>query len=292
MGITHEQASDLFRRPPGRFFEVGVAEVACRTVGSGPHVVFVHGWPVNGATFRQLLPYLVDHVTCHVLDLPGAGSSRFDPDSPLSLDLHIESVRRVVDQLEVDDVAVVGHDSGGMIARHAMAGDPRLRAMGLIDTEQTDGLSWRFRSFVAARRMPGLAQGLGWVAARPRIRRSPLVFGAAFTDRALLDGEFAEFFMRPLHTDAQARQAAARLLRSFDPRFVAELRGLHSRIDVPVQLIWGENDQFFPVEWARTMVDTFADARLEVIEGAGLFVHEERPAQVARALLNVVASPA
>ena len=48
----------------------------------------------------------------------------------------------------LDDVAVVGHDSGGMIARHAVAGDPRLRAMGLIDTEQTHGLSLRFKLFL------------------------------------------------------------------------------------------------------------------------------------------------
>ena len=28
------------------------------TVGSGPDVLFVHGWPVSGATFRLLLPHL------------------------------------------------------------------------------------------------------------------------------------------------------------------------------------------------------------------------------------------
>jgi pimeloyl-ACP methyl ester carboxylesterase len=33
------------------------------------------------------------------------------------------------------------------------------------------------------------------------------------------------------------------------------------------------------------MLPEFADARLEVIPGAGLFAHEERPADVARALL-------
>ena len=60
-------------------------------------------------------------------------------DTTLTVDQHIHTVRRVVDLLELDDVAVVGHDSGGMIARHALAGDPRLRAMGLINTEQPHG---------------------------------------------------------------------------------------------------------------------------------------------------------
>ena len=44
-------------------------------------------------------------------------------------------------------------------------------------------------------------------------------------------------------------------------------RRLHQRIDVPVQLVWGEHDKFFPVDWAQEMVGTFPDARLEVIAG-------------------------
>jgi pimeloyl-ACP methyl ester carboxylesterase len=36
------------------------------------------------------------------------------------------------------------------------------------------------------------------------------------------------------------------------------------------------------------MVGDFRDARLEVIAGAGLFAHEERPAEVAQALLPVL----
>jgi haloalkane dehalogenase len=50
-------------------------------------------------------------------------------------------------------------------------------------------------------------------------------------------------------------------------------------------LVWGDKDPFFPVERARAMVPQFPDAQLSVIEGAGLFSHEERPAEVAQALL-------
>ena len=45
----------------------------------------------------------------------------------------------------------------------------------------------------------------------------------------------------------------------------------------------------FPVERARDMVATFPDAQLQIVEGAGLFAHEERPAEVAAALLDVIA---
>ena len=289
--LTAAGAADLFRREPDRFLDVGAGEVAYRRVGSGPDVLFVHGWPVSGATFRTLLPHLAEHVTCHVIDLPGAGSSRFTADTTITVDTHIQSVRRMLDLLELNDVAVVGHDSGGLIARHAVAGDTRLRAMGLINTEQPHGLSWRFKSFIAIRHLPGVGGALGWVCGQRRLRRNPLVFGAAFADASLLDGEFDEFFLKPLHDLPARRDAAVRLLRSFDVQHVRDLAAVHGRIGVPVQLVWGEKDPFFPLAWAREMVGTFADARLTVVEGAGLFSHEERPAEVAAALLPTLVAP-
>jgi pimeloyl-ACP methyl ester carboxylesterase len=285
--LSAADATDLFRRDPDRFLDVGAGEVAYRRVGTGPDVLFVHGWPVSGATFRKLLPHLADHVTCHVIDLPSAGSSRFDADTPLSVAQHIKSVKGVVDLLELDAVAAVGHDSGGLIVRHALAGDGRLRAMGLVNTEPpTPG--WRFRSFIAVRRLPGLAAGLGWAAGTPRVRRSKLVFGDAFADRSHLDGEFAEFFFQPLHDSPERRNAAVKVLRSFDMGDVTGLAAVHAKIDVPVQLVWGDQDPFFPLDGAQKMLSTFPDARLHVVEGGGLFVHEERPAEVADALLPVL----
>ncbi|MEL7210121.1 MAG: alpha/beta fold hydrolase, partial [Actinomycetota bacterium] len=221
--MTQADAAALFRAEPTGFIDVGDSEVAHRRVGTGPDVLFVHGWPVTGATYRRLLPHLVDHVTCHVVDLPGAGDSRFGPDSPLGIDVHIDSVGRIVDALELESVAVVGHDSGGMIARHAMAGDERLRSMGLIDTEQSRGLSLRFRQFLAARNLPGFGRAFGWIAGQPRLRRNKFVLGDAFVDRSLLDGEFAEFFLDPLHGSPAHLEAAVRILHTFEDRYVAEL---------------------------------------------------------------------
>jgi pimeloyl-ACP methyl ester carboxylesterase len=286
--FTITDATELFRAAPQRYLDVGAGEVAYRSVGTGPDVLFVHGWPVSGATYRCLLPHLVDHVTCHLIDLPSAGQSRFDATTPLSISQHITSVRRVVDLLELDRVAVVGHDSGGMIARHAMAGDERLSAMGLIDTEQSAGLSLRFKMFLANRHVPGFGKVLGWLAGKPGLRRNGFVLGDAFVDRSLLDGEFDEFFLQPLATDPARLAATMKVLRTFETRYVHELGALHRRIDVPVQLVWGAEDKFFPLDWAKEMVGDFADAQLAVVPDAGLFSHEERPAEVAAALLPVL----
>lgn len=288
MPLTDLQAADLFRREPDAYIEVADGAVAYRRVGRGPDVVFSHGWPVSGATFRTLLPHLANHVTCHLIDYVSTGSSRFDVDTKVSIGGHIDALRATIDHLGVDSVSVVGHDSGGLIARHAMAGDPRLRSMGLINTEPATGVSWRFRAFLANRGVPGFDRVLGWVVARRRLRRFGFVLGGAFADPSHLDGEFDEFFLAPLHASRARQVTAIRLLESFDYRYVRELVSVHARIDVPVRLVWGVEDPFFPVEHARRDVSTFADASLTEIQGAGLFSHEERPSEVADALLPIL----
>lgn len=157
-----------------------------------------------------------------------------------------------------------------------MAGDAWLSATGLIDTEQPQGMSWRFKMFLAGRKMPGFGAALGWLAGKPALRRNGFVLGDAFVDRSLLDGEFDEFFLRPLAEDPARRAATMAVLRTFEPRYVHELGALHRRIDVPVQMVWGVEDKFFPLQWAGRW-STFADARLTEVPGAGLFSHEDAP---------------
>lgn len=286
--LTPEEVTRAFDGPPDCLVDVGRGEVAYRRFGLGPDVVFVHGWPVSGATFRGLVAHLAPHLTCHVLDLVGTGDSRFGRDTPIDISGHIQAVRAVIDHLGLERYAVVGHDSGGLIARHAVALDARLRAMALIDTEQPQGLGWRFRQFLLMSRIPGFEHALGWAGMQRGLRRSRWMLGDCFTDRSLLDGDFERLFLAPLRQDPDRRWAAGELIRSFDVRYVREIADLHRRILVPVQLVWGERDPFFPLAWAKEMVETFPDARLHVVRGAKLFVHEEHPAEVAAAMLPVL----
>lgn len=284
--ITQPQASELFRTAPDRWVDVGNGEVALRQVGVGPDVLLVHGWPVSGATWRRLLPYLAPHVRCHVVDLVGAGDSTFDRSVRLDLDGHALALRRVVDALGTRDVAVVGHNSGGLIARHALADDNRVRGWALIDTEQPQGASWRFAAFVQMRRVPRFETLLAFALQRPAIRRSRAVLGDAFADRRLIDGEFAEFFLDPLVGDADRMWAAGELLRNFDLDALTALGSLHAKMTAPVQLVWGSDDPFFPLAWTREMAAGFGgETHVHVVDGGRLFVHEEFPHQVADAIL-------
>lgn len=283
--MTPDAVLEAFRQPPSTFIDTPSGRVAHRVFGSGPDVLFVHGFPVSGATFRRVIPGLADHVRCHVLDLPGAGSSEFTRTPNLGVGGHIAAVRVAMDTLDLEDVAVVGHDSGGLIARHALAGDPRVRAFALIDTELPGMPGWRFRSFLEAARVPGIGAILGWASRHPFVARNPFVFGGAFHDRSHLEGEFTDLFLTPLGASADRQWAVQQMLRSFDLDLLRRLPDVHARITVPVRLVWGERDVFFPVDRARAMVDTFPDATIVTIADAGLFPHEEAPDAVVAALL-------
>jgi pimeloyl-ACP methyl ester carboxylesterase len=120
------------------------------------------------------------------------------------------------------------------------------------------------------------------------LRRSKFLLGDAFVDPARLDGAFDELFLQPLFRDPRHLGAAIRILRSFDMGLVHGLAALHREIQAPVQMVWGDRDPFFPLPQAREMAASFPRAKLHVVEGGGLFVHEERPEEVARALLPVL----
>ena len=287
--FTAADAADLFRRPPERFIETGGGAVAYYRVGSGPDVLFSHGWPVSAATWRTVLPLLAPHVTCHIIDHLGAGHSRFDRSTTISLESHEQALRDVVDELGLTDFAVVGHDSGGMIARYAFAGDARVRAWGLIDTEQPPKAHWRFSSFLLIRHVPRFEKLIARVFGMPRLRRAKFLAGDLFHDRDLLAGEFEEFFLRPLRDDPDRQWAAGQFGRNFAMDKFAGLADLHRQMAQPVSLVWGEDDPFFPVERTRAMLPEFAGpVTLTVIPDGKLFVHEEFPVPAAEALLPAI----
>ena len=288
--LSAADAADLFRQPPERFIDTGGGAVAYYRVGSGPDVVFSHGWPAGAATWRGVLPHLAPHVTCHIIDHLGAGQSRFDRATRISLESHAQALRDVVDELGLDDFAVVGHDSGGMIARYAFAGDDRVRGWGLVATEQPPKPHWRFSSFLAIRHVPRFEQLIARVFAMPRLRRNKFLGGDLFHDRDLLGGEFEEFFLRPLAENAERRWAAGEFGRNFDMGKFAGLTELHGKIDEPVSLVWGDKDPFFPVARTRAMLpEVGGPVSLEVIPNGKLFVHEEFPEPTAAAFLSTIA---
>jgi pimeloyl-ACP methyl ester carboxylesterase len=249
--------------------------LAHRKLGSGPDVLFVHGWPLHGATWRAIVPELATSYTCHVIDLPGAGASTWTRDTRISFRSHAAAVLELIDELGLSRVALVGHDSGGGIARYVAAelGD-RCTALVIGNTEIPNHHPPMLGVLVGLLRLPGGMWLLRSIIKSRRLRRSSIGFAPAFDDRRLIDGEFGRLFLEPIATNPGVQ---LELLRQIDLSEIDGLAEAHARITAPTALLWGKRDRWFPVSRARGMIDQFAGgAELFELEGK-VFVHEERP---------------
>ena len=113
---------------------------ALRNDGEGPHVLALHGWLDNAASFLPLAAHLraIDLVA---LDLPGHGhSAHLPPGADYSFASAIASVLDAADALGWDRFALLGHSMGAGIASQVAAACPQ-RIERLVAIEALGALS-------------------------------------------------------------------------------------------------------------------------------------------------------
>ncbi len=283
--IPAHGSSSLFDAPS--FVSSTHGRLAYYRTGDGPDVVLVHGWPLSASTFRGIIPHLARRFTVHAFDLPGVGAS-VPWDGPLDLASCAAALRAAIDHLGLSRYALVGHDSGGSIARLVADGDPRVTALVLGNTEIPGHRSRVVQAMVLAARLPGAAWLLRSFLWAGPIRRA--VFRGCFRDPGFVDGGFARDVLRRSLGTPRVAAAQAAFLRAFDYALVDRLRAAHARIAAPVLLVWGTDDRFFPLARARGMVAQFGGgAELVEIQGAKLFAHEDHPEELAAHAMRFLA---
>lgn len=269
---------------PHQYVAAGAGRLAYWRFGRGPDVVLVHGWPVHAATFRRVVPALARHFTLHLFDLPGAGRTEWV--GPIDLASNAAALRRGIDALGLGPYALVAHDSGGTVARLLAAEDARVQGLVLGNTELPGHHPWQVRFCAWAARRPRLAELLlAGMRLRP-LRQSRLGFGGVFRDPAYVDGDFGEWFVKPLLGSRLVAEGQMALMRGLDLNLIDHLASVHERIRAPVLCIWGSEDRFFPLAVARGILTQFGGgAALVEIQGAKLFAHEDHPEAFAAAAI-------
>jgi haloalkane dehalogenase len=272
--------------------DVGDAEIAYRVVGSGPPLLLLHGYPLNGLTFRNLVPALAQHFTCYVADLPGAGQSRWSRHTDFKFEAQAQGLKTFVDRLGLTSYATLSHDTGGTIARRlAIIDAARTRKIVVIGTEIPHHRPPWIRLFQFRSRLPGAAGSFRSSMASRRFRRSSMGFGGVFADLDYIDSDFFELLVKPMIDSAHQRQGQIHRLRGIDWKVVDSLAEGHRHITAPALLIWGEDDPVFPLAEAQKMALQFKPpATFSIVPGGKTFVHEERPAAVVAASLPFLLS--
>ena len=89
--------------------------------GGGPVALFVHGVLLNSHLWRYQLMHLSDIRRCIAVDLLAHGDTEIAPDQDVSVTANAEMLRHFLDALDIEQVDLVGNDSGGSSIRGVLA---------------------------------------------------------------------------------------------------------------------------------------------------------------------------
>jgi pimeloyl-ACP methyl ester carboxylesterase len=264
-------------------------DVGYRMAGEGPVVVLIHGMAGSSRTWRPVMRLLARDYTVIAPDLLGHGESA-KPLGDYSLGAHASGVRDLVmGALGVERATIVGQSLGGGVAMQLAYQHPELcERLVLVGSG-------------------GLGREVSWVLRLLTLPAAeyvmPIFFPRFLRDRgnrlsAYLRGRgisaphAAEMWRAYASlAEPENRRAFVRTLRAvIDPggQMVSALDRIYLASGVPTLIVWGDQDEIIPVAHAYAAHALIPGSRLEIFEGAGHFLHVERPARFAEVLSDFI----
>ncbi|HJT37682.1 MAG TPA: alpha/beta hydrolase [Actinomycetota bacterium] len=256
--------------------------------GSGPTVVFVHGFCLNASSWHYQLQGLADEFRIVVYDMRGHGESERPASDDWSMEAHARDLDAVISAVADGPVIVVGHSMGGMALIEYCGMFPQklgddISAIALVDTTAHDVMGGMVPSAarVATPALRLLEQAATMAAARnpeafDRVRKNQKNM-VAMLIRLMGFGPKAHRHQLAFMTQmleaipAEILVPIVRALRTMD------ISSALDHIDVPTLVIVGARDRLTPRAAARYLATAVHGARLEVIPHAGHMPMLEQP---------------
>jgi pimeloyl-ACP methyl ester carboxylesterase len=262
-----------------RSIETPSGRISYAEAGSGPVALFVHGVVLNKHLWRHQLSGLSDIRRCIAVDLLAHGDTEIEPNQDVSVTANANMLREVLDALRIDQVDLVGNDSGGGIAQIFAALNPnRVRSLTLTDCDTHD--NWppeAFKPFVEMVAAGGLSKMLNAMLADKSIYRSLGALGPGYERPETATDEDIEIYLRPHLRSEQRTRDLERFVGAFDHKHTLAIEPQLRRLKAPTLIVWGMDDIYFPVKWAHWLAEAIPGAKPPVeLPGARIFFPEER----------------
>ncbi len=277
-----------------RSVDLADGRIECFERGSGPTLVFAHGWLANANLWRAVVEELASEFRCVVLDLPlGAHRVPMAPNADLTPTGCGELIAGVLDALDLHDVTLVGNDSGGAYSQIATAAHRDRIARLVLNSCETPYDAFPpppFDGLPAAAR-DSAALGQLFEALRDRaVRAAPVAFGLLI--KHPIDDLVSDSYALPCLANADVLRDTAKAMSSASsaPVHTAGAR-LIEAFDGPVLFAWGPEDEVFPIAHARRYADELAHAEVVEIPDAYSFTPEDQPGALAEAIRRCCRSP-
>jgi len=253
-----------------------------RELGSGKPIVLVHGLLVNGELWREVAPRLAESFRVIVPDWPlGSHELPLRPGTDLSPIGLAKIIADFMEELELEDVTLVGNNTGGAISQLVAVHHPeRLGRLVLTPCDAYENfLPPMFRPLQILARVPGAVFFVGQ-SLRPRAaRRLPFAYG--WLSKRPIPDELTDAWMAPLLSSGAIRREIAAILKGISSRYTLDAAKRFGEFTKPVLLAWAPEDRFFKQRYAERMMGAFPNARLERIEDSFTFVSLDQPERTA-----------
>lgn len=260
--------------------------------GSGPPVLFVHGAMVNANVWRNVVPTLASEFRCLALDLPFGGHlAPMPPDTDFSPPGLADWIADAIEALELDDVTLVGSDTGGALCQIVIAQRPErigrlvLTSCDAFESFPPKAVQRYLRVMLLPGAMPVLFSAFRLGAVRHRAATMMQV-----TKRPV-GSETADSYFLPLLRKG-IRRDTKKLLRGMDARHTLEARERFPMFDRPALIAWSREDRVFIGEHAERLAEALPNARLEWIDDAYTLVSEDQPDRPAELIARFIREPA
>ena len=238
--------------------------------GSGPAVIFIHGNSSSGATWKgQLSGSIGSAYRCIAVDLPGHGDSApYGSIDDHSMPGYAATIRTLVDELGLSDVALVGWSLGGHIALEALTVIDAVRGVCIFGTPPMGKPPAMEEAF-----LPNPAMNLGFT---PDLSPDD---AATFAQAFLAPGSTVpvdDFVADILKTSGSARLGLGASVAAAN---YADEVEIVSTMAAPLAIVQGVDEQLVATDFLqRVIAPTLWRGSVQLIDGAGHAPHHETPA--------------
>ena len=250
--------------------------------GTGPPMLFVHGYGCDQNMWRMLAPHFENRYTTILLDLVGNGNSdlsAFDPEKYATLHGYAQDICEVLREAASGPAVCVGHSVSAMICMLGNLRCPELFASQIMvapspcyinDGEYVGGFE---RSDIMALLETLENNYLGWSS-----NMAPVIMGAP--DQPELSTELANSFCR---TDPEIAKHFARAT------FLSDHREDLPKLGVPTLILQCNDDAIAPLSVGDYMRAAMSHSTLAVIDNVGHCPHLSAPSASTTAMEQFLA---
>ena len=253
---------------------------------SGRPVVFVHGYMMGGELWRPVSQRLASlGLRCIAPTWPlGAHPQPLRRGADRTIFGVARIVAEVLAALDLEDVVLVGNDTGGVVTQLVAVHHPeRLGALVLTSCDA-------FEHFPPPILKPVILAAKSKAFFRTAIQamRAPAVRKRAFDGLAHHNiDDLTEIWVRPALSDRAVAEDLRQLTLSLRTDVTTGVAARLPEFDKPALIAWSADDTFFEVADGERLAATIPNAHLEVIDGARTFSMVDRPDQLADLLSGI-----